>query len=390
MKKIFRSVIPILAGLCFLLPVHALSADSAILMEASSGEILIDVNGHTRMPMASTTKIMTAIVALERSSLSDSVTIPEKAVGIEGSSLYLKTGEVLTIEQLLYGLLLESANDVATAIAIHIAGDPVSFAELMNQTAHRLGLTDTHFTNPHGLYDPEHYTTAYDLAILTRYALSQPDFAKIVSTYKTTIPLNCDEGIRVLVNHNKMLKNYPGAIGVKTGYTKRCGRCLVSAAERNHVRLIAVTLSDPNDWQDHTSMLDYGFSCYSSVTLAEPESFEVQIPCLGGIESMVLAKNYESLSHVMPANHQPIVATIETNRYLCAPIQCGDIVGQVIFRCDGQQIGALNLYAETSVSTIPRKSSIRERISHFFTAENNSYEIAEIFFDVRRIIPSCG
>lgn len=372
MKKTVSILLLFVFLICVSLPVSALevSADAAVLMEASSGDILVDVQADRRMPMASTTKIMTALVALEKASLSEIVVIPQEAVGIEGSSVYLKAGESLTMEQLLYALLLESANDAATAIAIQIAGNVDAFSDLMNEFALRLGLKDTHFTNPHGLYDPDHYTTARDLAELTRYALLQPEFTRIVSTYKTTIPMNNDEGIRVLVNHNKMLKNYPGTIGVKTGYTKRCGRCLVSAAERDHVRMIAVTLSDPNDWQDHAAMLDYGFSCYTHVVLAEAGSFAMELPCLGGVETTVSVKNRNDLSMTMPCNHDPVVATIETNRYLCAPIQEGDIVGQVVFRLNGQEIGAVDLYAETSVSASVEDSSLWNRIQNLFKTES--------------------
>jgi len=341
-------------------------AQGAVLMEASSGAVLLDVDAHRRLPMASTTKIMTAIVALENCAPEKAVRISDKAVGVEGSSVYLQSGEVLTMEQLLYALLLESANDAAEAIAIDVAGDVASFADLMNETAARLGLTDTHFTNPHGLDDPEHYSSAYDLAVLTRYALANPEFARIVSTYKTTIPLAGDDGVRVLINHNKMLKYYDGAIGVKTGYTKRCGRCLVSAAVRDGVTMIAVTLSAPNDWQDHTAMLDYGFTLYECAVLAQAGEIRCQLPCLGSETESVYASNIQSVSAILPRNHGPITYVIEANRYVCAPICAGDTVGEIVFSCDGEEIARVSLCAENTAEALPRTKSKLESLKDFF------------------------
>ncbi|MBP3293400.1 MAG: D-alanyl-D-alanine carboxypeptidase, partial [Clostridia bacterium] len=235
MKKIFSLAAALLACLPLCSPSvtaaaqsaeTGLSAYAAILTETSTGEILYAKNANERCPMASTTKIMTAVVALEHGDLAKPVQIAEKACGVEGSSIYLTAGEELTLEDLLYALMLESANDAAAAIAYEIAGGIEPFAELMNQTAERLGLSDSHFTNPHGLDDEAHYTTAADLAKLTAYALQNPKFRQIVSTYKHQIPLRGDEGVRVLLNHNKLLRMSEDVIGVKTGFTKRSGRCL--------------------------------------------------------------------------------------------------------------------------------------------------------------------
>lgn len=344
-----------------------LSARAAVLMEASTGQVLMESAAHERLPMASTTKIMTALVALENAELTKEVKISEKAVGVEGSSVYLKAGEILTMEQLLCALMLESANDAAAAIAIEVAGDIESFAGMMNETAARIGLTDTHFTNPHGLDNAEHYSSAYDLAMLARYALQNPDFARIVSTYKMTIPLNGDEGIRVLINHNKMLKYYDGAIGVKTGYTKRCGRCLVSAATRDGVTMIAVTLSAPDDWRDHTAMLDYGFSLYECAEIAQPGEIRCTLSCLGSTKETVSASNRDAVSRILPRDHGEITYVIEANRYLCAPVKAGDTVGEILFRCDGKEIARIPLYAEEDAEAIPRPKSYLDRIKELIT-----------------------
>lgn len=345
----------------------SLSARAAVLMEASTGQVLMESAAHERLPMASTTKIMTALVALEHADLSQPVQISEKAVGVEGSSVYLKAGEILTMEQLLCALMLESANDAAAAIAIEIAGDIESFATMMNETAQRIGLTDTHFTNPHGLDNAEHYSSAYDLAMLARYALQNPDFARIVSTYKTNIPLGGDEGIRVLINHNKMLKYYDGAIGVKTGYTKRCGRCLVSAATRDGVTMIAVTLSAPDDWRDHTAMLDYGFSLYECAELAQPGQIRCALSCLGSTTESVSASNRDEVSLILPRGHGEITHVIEANRYLCAPVMAGDTVGEIVFFCDGTEIARTPLYAEEDADALPRPKGYLAQIKEFIT-----------------------
>lgn len=251
----------------------SLSAESAVLIDANSGNVLYSKNHTERMEMASTTKIMTALVAAESFDSKKTVRVSPEAVGVEGSSVYLYEGEQITMEELLYSLLLQSANDAATAIAIAVAGSVEEFADMMNARASEMGLDNTHFTNPHGLSDNEHYTTAYDLAIIASHALKNETVREIVSTYKKTIPIDSRCNPRTLVNHNKMLRLYDGAIGVKTGFTKRAGRCLVSAAERDGLTLIAVTLNAPDDWRDHTQMLDFGFDSYESLLIAEVGAF---------------------------------------------------------------------------------------------------------------------
>jgi len=244
----------------------SVSAKSAVLYDPSSAKFLYTKNADARLPMASTTKIMTALVAIENSRLDVFVEINDNAIGTEGSSLYLKKGEVMTMEDLLFGLMLRSANDAAAAIAYEISGSIEAFADKMNEKAENLGLADTHFTNPHGLDDKEHYTTARELAIISGEALKNEVFLKIVSTKKHVIK-NFDGEARLLINHNKLLNMYADTIGVKTGFTKKSGRCLVGAAERDGVRLITVTINAPNDWQDHISLLNYGFKKYEAEPL---------------------------------------------------------------------------------------------------------------------------
>lgn len=364
-KKLLSSVI-ILALVISAAPlIHAdttdglsVSANSAVLIEASTGNIIFEKAAFEKRSMASTTKIMTAIIAIEHADLSKQISISSKAVGIEGSSIYLKTGESLTLENLVYALMLESANDAAAAIAVHIGGSIENFAVMMNEKAKELGLTDTHFTNPHGLDHEDHYTTAYDLAMLTAYALKNETFAKIVSTYKSTIPLYGNEGTRYLLNHNKMLKLYSDSIGVKTGFTKKSGRCLVSAAKRDGVTLIAVTLSAPDDWNDHKAMLNYGFTKYEYVTLAEPGTIKYTIPVVGGEITKIDITNKDGISACLPTKAQNITTTVELKHFYYAPISAGEILGQITFYNNETKIGTIPLTAQHDVPKPQIKSSI--------------------------------
>lgn len=327
----------------------SVSAKAAVLIDASSNRILYSKNADARLPMASTTKIMTALVALELGNPDQSYIIPDKAVGVEGSSIYLVKGERLTLRELIYALMLESANDAAEAIAIIIAGSVETFADIMNKRAAELGLENTHFENPHGLDHQEHYTTAYELANLTSFALSNDSFREIVSTNKKTIPFNNGESARLLVNHNKMLRTYQGAIGVKTGFTKRCGRCLVSAAERDGLTLVAVTLNAPDDWRDHTAMLDWGFNNFVRITPAAPGEFKLALPVSGGMDTYAICVNTEEIAATLPRNHGALRCVVEAPRFLLAPVKRGDTVGKVRYYCDGELLGESMLCIATDV-----------------------------------------
>ncbi|MEZ2660697.1 D-alanyl-D-alanine carboxypeptidase family protein [Aneurinibacillus aneurinilyticus] len=239
------------------------SAETAVLIDVTSGRILAEKQGEKKMRIASLTKIMTAIVALEEGNSQDIVTTSDKAYAKEGSSIYLKRGEKMKMEDMLYGLMLRSGNDAAVAIAEHVGGSVEGFARLMNEKAEYLGMQSSHFTNPHGLDDSNnHYSTARDMAVLTAYALRNPEFRKIVSAEVKSIPWEGEKWERKLLNKNKMLRLYKGADGVKTGYTKLAKRCLASSASRNGQQLAVIVLNAPNDWDDSMSWLDYGFSNY--------------------------------------------------------------------------------------------------------------------------------
>ncbi len=233
-----------------------------VLIECSSNRVLKAENEHERLPMASTTKIMTALIAVERLKLDDVVTIPKEAVGVEGSSIYLKLGEKISVLDLLYGLMLRSGNDSAMAIAIHTAGSVSKFVELMNEKAKQLGLKNTSFKNPHGLSEKEHFTSAYDLALIASYAMKNPVFKEIVGTKSHVAKGQSEEEKRYFANKNRILYNYSGGNGIKTGYTTEAGRCLVASSERNSMQVIAVALNYYDYFDFCSRLMDYAYDNY--------------------------------------------------------------------------------------------------------------------------------
>ena len=372
MKKIISAVLAFLCLIPLLKTVRvsaeglSLSAKSAILIEAESGIVLYQKDAFVKRPMASTTKIMTALVAIESGNIDRLVKVDERARGVEGSSIYLAKDEVLSMRDLLYALLLASANDAAAAIACEVAGSVEKFADLMNEKARELGLSSTHFTNPHGLHDDNHYTTAYDLALITSAALKNEIFLEICSSKSKTIPLNTDEGTRYLTNHNKLLRNYKGCIGVKTGFTKTSGRCLVSAAERDGLRIIAVTLGAPDDWRDHTAMLDFGFDRYTRQTLAKKGEFTATLDVIGGAVSGVVAANTKELSVFLSKDHDTLEYKIECIRPLFAPIARGEEIGSIIYYENGKEIASSPLVTVTKVEKKQIKRGFFEWFRNLF------------------------
>lgn len=371
-RKIFCMVLAIcclLSATAF--PCHAqntlsVSAKAAILMDADSGMVMWEKNADTRLGMASTTKIMTALTVLSLTKPQNTVVIPEDAVGIQGSSVYLCAGERLTVEQLLYALILSSANDAATALAIYCSGSVEKFAERMNALARELGLGDTNFVNPHGLDDEDHYTTARELAIITRAALENELLCKIFSTKKATIPLNDEADRRLLVNHNKMLSRYDGAIGVKTGFTKRTGRSLVSAAKRDGMTLICVTLDAPDDWRDHTAMLDYGFDNFCRRTVAGVGEYTFEYNVTGADTDTVTLVNTHPLILTLPRSAAKLNFThFSTSRFAFAPVTRGDILATVSVSACGQTASS-PLVARETIAKAYEKDSFWRKFFNFF------------------------
>ena len=332
-----------LAAVLFLpVKAEAVSARSAYVLDAVSGRVLFSRNSDRRSLIASTTKIMTALIVCEQCNVLDCMRVPKEAVGIEGSSMYLKEGEVLTLQELLYGLMLSSGNDAAVALAIYCGGTVEGFAELMNDKARVLGLTGTHFENPNGLDSPGHYSTARDLAVLAAYAMENPIFAKTVST-KTV-----SAGNRTLRNHNKLLWLLDGADGVKTGYTKAAGRILVSSATRDGRRLIAVTLDDPNDWQDHESLLCDGFSRFTLEKLICAGDQVGTVEVVDGEIACVPVIAAEDFTYSVAPEENP-QRMLSTRGPVFAPVAEGEDAGYVYVLIEGKAVGKVPVvYGQTS------------------------------------------
>ena len=341
----------------------SVSAKSAVLYQPETDVFLYSKNADTRLPMASTTKIMTALVALENSSMDEVVKIDNTAIGVEGSSAYLKQDDVLTMEELLYALLLQSANDAAVAIACHIGGDVERFADMMNEKALALGLTDTHFVNPHGLDGEEHYTTAKELALIAAEALKNCEFRKIVSTYKKTFAT--EDRSRTYVNHNKLLRLYDGCVGIKTGFTKKSGRCLVGAAERDGLTFVTVTLDAPNDWNDHSVMMNYGYNKLERIAFAEPFDHVYKLPVLDGIKEYVTVANIEGASIIAERDDRTVDEHIRLLRYAIAPIERGDILGELIYTVEGETIARIPLVATETVNKAEKQGLFDKMLSIF-------------------------
>lgn len=350
MKKIFILLVSFI--ITFPVSVYAISAQSAIVIDSSSGRILYSHNAENKLGMASTTKIVTAITALENGDINSTVTVSSKAYGVEGSSMYLGLNEKLTLENLLYGLMLVSGNDAATAVAEHISGSVDKFAKLMNETALKAGAENSNFTNPHGLSDKNHYTTAHDLAKITAYAIKNPKFKEIVSTYKKSIPWQDHEYNRHLVNHNKFLNMYDGCIGVKTGFTKATGRCLVTAVEKSGMTLICVTLNAPDDWNDHKALYDRIFDEYSPKTLKTANDVITSVQIKNSTTDKINLITPNNITVPLKENERDkIKIHIYPFEDLWAPVKKGDILGTLVVEINEDTLYKYPLIAETTADT---------------------------------------
>lgn len=357
MKRMFAGMTAALLAviLVFSFPVRAVSAKSAIVEDCTTGRTLYERAADTRSLIASTTKIMTALLVCERCNVLDRMKIPKEAVGIEGSSMYLQEGEILTVQELLYGLMLHSGNDAAVALAIYCAGTVEEFTQLMNDKARTLGMANTNFENPNGLDSENHYSTAKDLSILATYAMNNPIFAKIVSTKTVKI------GQRHFVNHNKLLWQFEGADGVKTGYTRAAGRILVSSAKRNGRHLVAVTINDPNDWQDHIALLESGFDDYSVRQIIRKGDILGVIEVAGGQCSAVQLVAGESFSFALAENESAQIQ-LPPPGFVYAPVAENQQAGYAQIYLGENRIGEIPiLYGRTVEQSIQQPSGFWER-----------------------------
>ena len=316
------------------------SASAAILMDRESGRVLYASNETEKRPIASITKLMTALVAVRLCpDLSAEVTVRQEWTGTEGSSMYLKPGERLSMEALLYGLLLSSGNDAALAIAGSCCETVEAFVAEMNETAAQLGMSGTHFANPNGLDDPDHYSTAYDMALLARAVLGEESLRRIAGTRTITI------AGRYLANHNKLLWRYEGCTGLKTGYTDEAGRTLVSSAQREGQELIAVTLNAPNDWSDHAALFDYGFSTYPR-RLAVDAGQSWLIPCPGSLGRFVSAVPAWAVWYPL-AQGEALSQEVSLPRQAAAPVAAGEQAGVLTLSLNGKTVEQIPLYYQS-------------------------------------------
>ena len=322
------------------------SARSAVLMCVNSGEVIYEKNADERLSMASTTKIMTSLLALEYESPDTEITVTEEMVSVEGTSMGLLAGDSVSLRELVYGMLLQSGNDAANAVAVFLGGSVEGFAQLMNERGSEIGMKNTNFVTPSGLDSENHYSTAYDMALLACESMKNPGFASVCSLKKATLTYGNPPYPRTLINHNRLLRMYNGAIGIKTGFTKKSGRCLVSAAQRNGVMLVAVTLKAPDDWNDHIAMFEYGFSkcrgvevscCTDDLTVSVAGGDKVRIPVeLSG--NPVWVEDKECKVRILL---EPMVY---------APVKKGDKVGSAIFFSGDTVISETDLLAGDSVA----------------------------------------
>lgn len=346
----------------------SISAKAYLLMDAATGKVLAAKNETQRLPIASTTKIMTALLALEQPNVKERFCVDADAIRVEGSSMGLLSGDEVSLYDLAGGMLSASGNDAANAAAVRIGGDLSSFAQMMNDRAASLSMEDTHFVTPSGLHDDEHYSTAKDLALLAREALQNPMFRSLCSQSHVTLYYGNPPYYRTLMNHNRLLSSYDGCIGVKTGYTKTAGRCLVSAAERNGVTLICVTLSAPNDWEDHKTLLDRGFRASEPVT-KEVDVSDVQIPVVGGTQQTITVRAASTLTACLSETEwQEIVREIECPPFLYAPVQEGDYIGDAVYTYRGNVIGRIPLIAASNTAYHEESPSFFDKILQFLKA----------------------
>lgn len=344
-----------------------LSAKSAIVINSSTKEIVFEKNAYQKRSMASTTKIMTAVLAVESGKMDETVVITPEMCGAEGTSIGLKAGYKIRFYDLLCGLMLESGNDAAEAIAIYLSGKKENFAKKMNEKAAEIGMTNSNFVTPSGLDDEEHYTTAYDMAILGSYAMELDLLREICSSKTKKVDFVEPDITVTFSNHNRLLRSYDGAVGIKTGFTKKSGRCLVSAAERDGALFIAVTLSAGDDWNDHRKMLDFAFETvkHEDVYLRFPETVKV----MGGVSGEIKVNSSEYPIKISHQGGGEITQKVYISPFVYAPLKEGDRLGKAEIFYDGKLMKTVYLTAkencDAQAETYIERKSIFQKIKDF-------------------------
>lgn len=352
------SLLFIIVVMLNLMPAVAASSGAFLVMDGRTAEVLESENADSRLPMASTTKVMTALVVLESVPLTDKVEITAESAGVEGSSLYIKVGETYTVEQLLYALMLRSANDCAVALAIYVGGSVDGFVKRMNQKATEMGLTETHFENPNGLPAEGHYTTAKELALIMMAAMDNEHFRIITGSKQYEI------NGQMITNHNKLLSLYHGCIGGKTGYTMEAGRCLVTVAQRDGADLICVTLGRRDDWNIHTSAYEKWFSNLQNIVLTEKESFFVDLPVAGG--GTAVATNCNKVTGYLFCRDGAIETVVKAGVFVYGNKEVGDVVGTVEYWYNGAKLSESPLVLTQKVQVPLKKELLITRLFRFF------------------------
>ncbi len=369
LKKLLLSLllVPIFSFCVYSADLPSLSAQSAILINADTKEIIYEKDAFQRRSMASTTKIMTSILAIESGRLNETVTAENMSA--EGSSIGLKKGNKLTLETLVWGMLLESGNDAAKLTANYIAGSEEAFAKLMNDKSVSIGMTDTNFVTASGLDDSGHYSTAYDMALLSAYAIRNPQFSEMCSTKTKTVEFIEPDISLTFTNHNRLLSMYDGIFGIKTGFTKKSGRCLVSAYRYNGVNFVAVTLNAGDDWNDHIKLYNYALKKlqYEDVYIRLPDSVRVygseRYECnISVAQSPLTVAVSDNITNFRQKVYLPA--------FIYAPVKKGEIIGKVELYSDNRLISVVNILAADNISSmnpIPEKESLLKKLTNRIT-----------------------
>lgn len=352
-----------------------ISAEACIVMVADTHEVLFERNAQKQLPMASTTKIMTALLALESGTPQKEITVTDEMVRVEGTSIGLLPGDTISVQTLVAGMLLESGNDSANVTAYAVAGGIAPFLEMMNERACALEMQNTCFETVSGLDSENHHSTAYDMALLGSAAIQNPAFRAICSQIQMRVSYGNPPYARTFSNHNRLLKSYDGVLGIKTGFTKKSGRCLVSAAERDGITLVAVTLNAPNDWADHKKLLDYGFCAVQKKQGISSAQFP-QIPVVGGTSGFTATQAVGDCSVPIGNNALQVTAKVYVQPFLYAPVRAGDCIGSIVLYVNGEQVGTRSLIAAQTVDAVACTSdsltvqehteSLWEKIKAFF------------------------
>jgi len=324
------------------------SAQYAVLVDATSGSVIFGKNEHQRASMASTTKIMTALILCENANLDEEITVTDAMVRVEGSSMGLLEGDKVHYRDLLYGLLLASGNDAANAVALSLGGSFEGFAKLMNERAKQIGMNNTNFVTPSGLDDENHYSTAYDMALLACEAVKNADFAAACASESARLEYGNPPYWRTLRNHNKLLRIYENCVGIKTGFTKKSGRCLVSCAKNGSKKVIAVTLNASDDWNDHIKLLDFGINSLETRIINHSDNLP-KIKVIGGNERQMAIYMDDIELSMIPSDFDRIKFTVETTDLIFSPVKKGAVIGKIILTVDGKEVARVNCFAAADV-----------------------------------------